>query len=90
MKREIPNPAGNKGKPFTLALHSFEDALRKQFSDINRAVLSDSLSSPQRGAHVPDRNDSARNGSYHDYYYRGNSTVNNDRASTEPNRKGHI
>jgi hypothetical protein len=29
MKREIPNPAGNKGKPFTLAPHSFEDALRK-------------------------------------------------------------
>jgi hypothetical protein len=24
-----PNPAGNKGKPFTLAPHSFEDALRK-------------------------------------------------------------
>jgi hypothetical protein len=29
MKREIPNPTGNKGKPFTLAPHSFEDALRK-------------------------------------------------------------
>jgi hypothetical protein len=29
MKREIPNPEGNKGKPFTLAPHSFEDALRK-------------------------------------------------------------
>ena len=29
MKREIPNPAGNKGKPFSLAPHSFEDALRK-------------------------------------------------------------
>jgi len=24
-----PNPTGSKGKPFTLAPHSFEDALRK-------------------------------------------------------------
>jgi hypothetical protein len=29
MKREIPNPAGKAGKPFSLAPHSFEDALRK-------------------------------------------------------------
>lgn len=29
MKAQSPNPAGNKGKPFTLAPHSFEDALRK-------------------------------------------------------------
>jgi hypothetical protein len=29
MKPEIPNHAGNKGKPFTLAPHSFEDALGK-------------------------------------------------------------
>jgi hypothetical protein len=29
MKREIPNPAGNKGKPFTLAPMKFDDALRK-------------------------------------------------------------
>jgi hypothetical protein len=29
MKPEIPNPAGNKGQPFTLAPNSFEDALRK-------------------------------------------------------------
>jgi len=29
MKRAIPNPDGNKGKPFTLAPHSFEGALRK-------------------------------------------------------------
>jgi hypothetical protein len=29
MKSNPPNPAGNKGKPFTLAPHSFEDALRK-------------------------------------------------------------
>jgi hypothetical protein len=27
-----PNPAGSKGKPFTLAPHSFEDALRKILS----------------------------------------------------------
>ncbi|MBC8028883.1 MAG: hypothetical protein H7Z16_02125 [Pyrinomonadaceae bacterium] len=32
MKRETPNPTGNKGKPFTLAPHSFEDALRKILS----------------------------------------------------------
>jgi len=29
MKRETPNPTGKAGKPFTLAPHSFEDALRK-------------------------------------------------------------
>jgi len=29
MKRESANPAGKAGKPFTLAPHSFEDALRK-------------------------------------------------------------
>lgn len=27
--KSSPNPAGSKGKPFTLAPHSFEDALRK-------------------------------------------------------------
>lgn len=32
MKKQTPNPAGNKGKPFTLAPHSFEDALRKILS----------------------------------------------------------
>jgi len=29
MKAHTPNPAGKHGKPFTLAPHSFEDALRK-------------------------------------------------------------
>jgi hypothetical protein len=29
MKSQSPNPAGKHGKPFTLAPHSFEDALRK-------------------------------------------------------------
>ena len=27
--KTAPNPAGKAGKPFTLAPHSFEDALRK-------------------------------------------------------------
>ncbi len=29
MKSANPNPAGKHGKPFTLAPHSFDDALRK-------------------------------------------------------------
>jgi hypothetical protein len=29
MKSTVTNPAGKAGKPFTLAPHSFEDALRK-------------------------------------------------------------
>jgi hypothetical protein len=29
MKSQSPNPAGKHGKPFSLAPHSFEDALRK-------------------------------------------------------------
>jgi len=29
MKTQNPNPAGKAGRPFTLAPHSFEDALRK-------------------------------------------------------------
>jgi hypothetical protein len=29
MKRETPNPVSKAGKPFSLAPHSFEDALRK-------------------------------------------------------------
>ncbi|GEM_PF-5809358 len=29
MKPPNPNPAGREGKPFTLAPHSFDDALRK-------------------------------------------------------------
>lgn len=29
MKAANPNPNGKHGKPFTLAPHSFEDALRK-------------------------------------------------------------
>ena len=29
MPKRNPNPAGKAGKPFTLAPHSFEDALRK-------------------------------------------------------------
>jgi hypothetical protein len=29
MASKSPNPAGKAGKPFTLAPHSFEDALRK-------------------------------------------------------------
>lgn len=29
MKSANPNPAGKAGKPFTLAPHSFDDALRK-------------------------------------------------------------
>jgi len=29
MKSEVPNPKGREGKPFSLAPHSFEDALRK-------------------------------------------------------------
>jgi hypothetical protein len=32
MKTANPNPAGKAGKPFTLAPHSFEDALRKILS----------------------------------------------------------
>jgi hypothetical protein len=29
MKSSNPNPRGREGKPFTLAPHSFDDALRK-------------------------------------------------------------
>jgi hypothetical protein len=29
MTSKTPNPTGKHGKPFTLAPHSFEDALRK-------------------------------------------------------------
>jgi hypothetical protein len=29
MRKSAPNPAGNKGKPFTLAPMKFDDALRK-------------------------------------------------------------
>lgn len=29
MKSEHPNPNGKNGKPFSLAPHSFDDALRK-------------------------------------------------------------
>jgi hypothetical protein len=29
MPNKNPNPAGREGKPFTLASHSFDDALRK-------------------------------------------------------------
>jgi len=41
MKRESPNPAGSKGKPFTLAPHSFEDALRKILAAPPECVISD-------------------------------------------------